>query len=104
MQFYIQEKDVILEVPLWFFASTVLNSLFICSRVATKVEFPERHKFSVHMLLEPQGAMPQIITAPLIEDHQVNGMRCQFKYVVQGNFNPRQVIHPIQARVLVYNL
>lgn len=56
------------------------------------------------MLLESQGAMPEIITTPLIEDDQVNGMRCQFKYVVQGNFNPRQVIHPIQAGVLVYNL
>lgn len=103
-QLNIQEKEIILEMMLQPFASFVVNSPFIRSRVATKVELPERHKFSVHMLLEPQGAMPEEITTPLIEHHQVNGMRRQFKNVVQGNFSARQVIHPIQARVLVQNL
>lgn len=81
-----------------------MNLLFICPRVATEVEFPERHKLSVHVLPESQGPVPEEIATPLIEDHQVNGMGCQFEYVVQGNFHPRQVIHSIQAGVLVYNL
>lgn len=81
-----------------------MSSLFIGPRVAAEVEFPERHELSVHVLLESQGSVPEEIATPLIEDHQVNGMGCQLEYVVQGNFHPRQVIHPIQARVLVYNL
>lgn len=81
-----------------------MSSLFVRSRVATEVELPERHKLSVHVLLESQGSMPEEIATPLVEDHQVNGMGCQFEYVVQGNFHPRQVIHPIQAGVLVYDL
>lgn len=52
-QLNIQEKEIILEMMLQPFASFVVNSPFIRSRVATKVELPERHKFSVHMLLEP---------------------------------------------------